>query len=313
MRDFLAALTPTVKTQAESCSHSVAFAGYFLCASFLCFQNAQVASADVVFKTYSWQDTVSIEHEDRIARLKRLASVQPDTVKPSFFRYVIPKDQLPPNFDVDIPVLRVVFSEKSFFDTDRALLRDDTKQILDIVAESLRREPPDVALFIAGHTDARGSDSYNYNLSVRRSNTVAEALAARGIGLSEIWRIGFGEALPLASNSTASGRAVNRRVEFLFAAKTEAVANWLGSQAEVVCTASDHAATEKCLREVKLDQEFEAVEVSSSSVGVSVARNQGTQASQQSGTDVVTTSEISSETVVVRAPRKITIRVAMPD
>ena len=65
----------------------------------------------------------------------------------------------------------------------------------------------------AGHTDSKGSDSYNQLLSERRATTVAGYLRHKGVVEARLETIGFGEAQPVADNATAEGRALNRRVE----------------------------------------------------------------------------------------------------
>ncbi len=65
----------------------------------------------------------------------------------------------------------------------------------------------------AGHTDSKGSDSYNLLLSERRATTVAGYLRHKGVVEARLETIGFGETQPLADNGTAEGRALNRRVE----------------------------------------------------------------------------------------------------
>lgn len=65
----------------------------------------------------------------------------------------------------------------------------------------------------AGHTDSKGSDSYNQLLSERRATTVAGYLRHKGVVEARLETIGFGETQPLADNATAEGRALNRRVE----------------------------------------------------------------------------------------------------
>jgi outer membrane protein OmpA-like peptidoglycan-associated protein len=65
----------------------------------------------------------------------------------------------------------------------------------------------------AGHTDSKGSDSYNQLLSERRATTVAGYLRHKGVVEARLETIGFGETQPVADNATAEGRALNRRVE----------------------------------------------------------------------------------------------------
>ena len=66
---------------------------------------------------------------------------------------------------------------------------------------------------VAGHTDSTGSDSHNMALSQRRANTVGEYLYTQGIMDQRIIAVGMGEHHPVADNTTAEGREMNRRVE----------------------------------------------------------------------------------------------------
>jgi outer membrane protein OmpA-like peptidoglycan-associated protein len=66
---------------------------------------------------------------------------------------------------------------------------------------------------VAGHTDSSGSDQYNQSLSERRAQSVASYLGSHGVKQQRLITIGAGEAHPVASNDSESGRSANRRVE----------------------------------------------------------------------------------------------------
>jgi outer membrane protein OmpA-like peptidoglycan-associated protein len=66
---------------------------------------------------------------------------------------------------------------------------------------------------VAGHTDSTGSEAYNQALSLRRANSVGAYLVAQNIRADRLITVGAGESRPVASNDTAEGRALNRRVE----------------------------------------------------------------------------------------------------
>lgn len=68
-------------------------------------------------------------------------------------------------------------------------------------------------VYIVGHTDNQGSDSFNQQLSERRATAVAGALTAAGVDPSRVRTEGRGESQPESSNATAEGRSDNRRVE----------------------------------------------------------------------------------------------------
>lgn len=75
------------------------------------------------------------------------------------------------------------------------------------------KENPLYSVEIAGHTDSRGSARFNKRLSQRRANAVKNYLISHGIEASRIRAVGYGEEQPIASNKTAEGRRMNRRVE----------------------------------------------------------------------------------------------------
>ena len=109
---------------------------------------------------------------------------------------------------------------------------------------------------------ARGSDEYNYGLSVERADAVARALFARGIGASRLWRIGFGKAVPVKPNTTAENMAQNRRVEFLFAARAEAIAVWLSKQSVSICAEiTDPVRLQNCRQRIAALSPFVAAPV----------------------------------------------------
>ncbi|HEX2789102.1 MAG TPA: OmpA family protein [Steroidobacteraceae bacterium] len=101
------------------------------------------------------------------------------------------------------------------FDTGSDTLKPGADQALTRVAQFLQSQPG-VKLRIEGHTDSRGSDSYNEALSQRRAQAVASALTDRGVDPSRLQAVGRGMQLPVATNETAEGRQQNRRVELIF-------------------------------------------------------------------------------------------------
>jgi outer membrane protein OmpA-like peptidoglycan-associated protein len=101
------------------------------------------------------------------------------------------------------------------FDTGASTLKPGAGAVLDRVAGFLK-ENDGTKVLIEGHTDSRGSDQYNEQLSQRRAQAVADGLAFRGIDRGRVEAVGRGEALPVASNDTAAGQQQNRRVELVF-------------------------------------------------------------------------------------------------
>jgi outer membrane protein OmpA-like peptidoglycan-associated protein len=109
------------------------------------------------------------------------------------------------------------------FDTDRAELRDGSLRSLQRIATVLR-DHPERRVLIEGHTDSQGSASYNLELSERRAEAVRRALTAQGVSPSQVEVRALGQANPVASNQTAAGRQLNRRVEIIFSDGTGAFA-----------------------------------------------------------------------------------------
>jgi len=98
------------------------------------------------------------------------------------------------------------------FEFDKSNIDEASAGVLDVAAEQLSG-CPNVAVRVDGHTDSIGTDAYNQGLSERRANAVLNHLVDRGVPASRLTATGYGESQPVASNDTAEGRALNRRVE----------------------------------------------------------------------------------------------------
>lgn len=101
------------------------------------------------------------------------------------------------------------------FDTAAATLKPGANSMIDRVAAFLK-DNEGTKVIVEGHTDSRGSDEYNQQLSERRAQSVSDALAFRGIDRGRVEAVGRGKALPVAGNDTAAGQQQNRRVELIF-------------------------------------------------------------------------------------------------
>ena len=99
------------------------------------------------------------------------------------------------------------------FELNSEKVTASTRPVLDRIAVSLR-EQTDFQVDISGHTDSQGSAEYNEALSHKRAQSVMQYLVSQGVDASRLSASGHGELDPVASNETASGRAMNRRVEF---------------------------------------------------------------------------------------------------
>jgi outer membrane protein OmpA-like peptidoglycan-associated protein len=108
----------------------------------------------------------------------------------------------------------ITLSGSVLFATNKSTLLPAAQERLNRVAEALltTRER---GLIVEGHTDSRGSDKYNLDLSQRRADSVRAYLVSRGYLAGRIQAHGIGKARPVSENGTAEGRANNRRVEII--------------------------------------------------------------------------------------------------
>lgn len=105
-------------------------------------------------------------------------------------------------------------SASALFDFDSAVLKPEGKQALDAVGDKIRSKGASVVdVDVIGHTDSIGSEEYNQQLSLRRATSVKDYIVSKGVDAGIIDVSGMGESQPVADNSTAEGRAQNRRVD----------------------------------------------------------------------------------------------------
>lgn len=108
----------------------------------------------------------------------------------------------------------VVMDERTLlFDFDKSVVKEQYIPILKNVIDYMIENNYDVT--IVGHTDSKGSESYNGKLSMRRAISVKEKLLELGLSSDRIVGLeGRGELEPVSSNETEEGRSQNRRIEF---------------------------------------------------------------------------------------------------
>lgn len=118
--------------------------------------------------------------------------------------------------------INVTFDESSgvYFDTEKYNINSKSQQTLNKLA-SVFKEYPDSNILIEGHTDNTGADSYNLTLSKNRAQAVTNYLAGQGLSNGRFETKWYGENQPKYDNSTAEGRAKNRRVELAIIANED--------------------------------------------------------------------------------------------
>nr|WP_295468623.1 OmpA family protein [Mesorhizobium sp.] len=112
--------------------------------------------------------------------------------------------------------LSLIMPSNITFATDQDQINSGFYPTLNAVATVLRKYNRTL-VDVNGHTDSTGDDNHNYRLSERRALSVANYLTSQGNDPRRFSVLGFGETQPIASNSTESGRAQNRRVEIQLA------------------------------------------------------------------------------------------------
>jgi outer membrane protein OmpA-like peptidoglycan-associated protein len=131
----------------------------------------------------------------------------PDTIAPKKIDTVKPTAK-------EMEVLNTKLRDINF-KTGSAELLSASFSALDYVVGFLKQYPL-LRYEVQGHTDSRGGDDLNLLLSAARAASVRTYLIAKGIPDSSLIAIGYGKTKPIATNNTAAGRALNRRVEFKF-------------------------------------------------------------------------------------------------
>ena len=100
-----------------------------------------------------------------------------------------------------------------FFDFDQASLREESFTELNRLYELLINNT-NLKIEVSGHTDNKGSKSYNKRLSLNRAKSVVQHLLDKGIDKKRMVSKGYGFDRPIATNETEEGRQLNRRTEF---------------------------------------------------------------------------------------------------
>jgi len=108
--------------------------------------------------------------------------------------------------------IKLIMPGNITFDTGRSELQTRFYSTLDSVALVIS-EYDKTRVDVAGHTDSTGGAALNQSLSEQRAASVANYLSSQGVASGRLYTTGYGPRYPIADNATASGRALNRRVE----------------------------------------------------------------------------------------------------
>ncbi len=110
-------------------------------------------------------------------------------------------------------LINQIMSEDVYFDFDRSELTEKAKELLAQVAELLLKESR-FSITIEGHTDARGTEDYNFTLGAKRAMKVKEFLGAYGIDGKRMESVSYGKEAPKAEGESEEAYSQNRRANF---------------------------------------------------------------------------------------------------
>ena len=116
----------------------------------------------------------------------------------------------------------VTLKNEILFETGKSDLSAAAQKTLIDLNRVLKKYPENI-IEVQGHTDSTGTAAYNQQLSVERAKAVYDFILANGLKTSGLSYVGYGQNAPIADNSTAEGRAKNRRVELKIVANKKLV------------------------------------------------------------------------------------------
>ena len=121
----------------------------------------------------------------------------------------------------------VSLSQNLLFPSGSKTINQQGKNAISRLAQVLNSKP-DINIMVEGHTDSDGDDALNWDLSVGRASTVVKELTRGGVDPKRVTAAGRGEYFPVASNSTATGKAQNRRTEIILTPKLDVLYDLIG-------------------------------------------------------------------------------------
>lgn len=193
--------------------------------------NKRITDATIEFKNMDTKEVTQVDVDTLTGDYVAVMNFSSDMVmtvkkKDAAFtsRYLSTKDSTlndVKKVDVEVKKVKVGSAYKLHdirYATDRYHLNQESINMMGEFAEYLKTNPK-MKVAIHGHTDNVGSPADNMKLSQDRAKAVYDILVKAGVSSSRLSHKGFGETKPLKSNSSAEGRAANRRTEFVITAK----------------------------------------------------------------------------------------------
>ncbi len=161
--------------------------------------------------------------ETREALQQSISSALPEQIAATF-NIEIPQEEIPAESPVEQKSISAELCQKQFdelladqqvtFVLGQVVIDESSYALLDSLV-SIANKCPETNIEIAGHTDSSGSSNYNLTVSQQRASAVLSYFVSKDIDIERLTSKGYGETRPIARNSTAEGRAINRRIEFI--------------------------------------------------------------------------------------------------
>jgi len=167
------------------------------------------ASGSFSLETEAGQYELKADYEEYFSKMQKLDAPAGGKATVQFMLSKKPKKSL-----VVIKKKMLKIGKRIQFEFNSATIKPGSYVVLDSVADVLINHPEIQVVEIQGHTDDKGADDYNMQLSQDRANSVRDYLIAAGVDPDRLIAKGYGETKPIAPNVTSAGRAKNRRVEF---------------------------------------------------------------------------------------------------
>ena len=108
--------------------------------------------------------------------------------------------------------IKITFASGILFGTNSSSLTPEAAGNIDQLADTVKKYA-DTNVVVEGHTDSSGSDAINQPLSERRAQAVSNEIQGQGVDSGRVTATGYGSTQPVSDNTSASGKAANRRVE----------------------------------------------------------------------------------------------------
>jgi OmpA-OmpF porin, OOP family len=172
-------------------------------------KNQQPPSRALTGWGYDSLEATQIEHEKQLSLIRAQNYVQQQKISDLIYALDRAMETQP---------VSGVF--QVFFDEESSSLRAGSLAQLEVIAEDIKRSPRAWRVQVSGHTDDSGNADYNRRLAESRARSVSAFLASKGVSLDQIKVDSFGSQRPLASNDSAEGRQLNRRVDIFLGRAT---------------------------------------------------------------------------------------------